>query len=253
MFAGNYDAESFDQPTLSLPGDENALIDAVAAVNRRTVVVLDTGGPVLMPWLHRVAGVIEAWYPGEQDGTAAAAILFGDVDPSGRLPITFPASQAGSPVGTPPQWPGVDLASTYSEGLEVGYRYNHATGTAPLFPFGFGLAYTRFSLHDLTVERSAHGITVTLAVTDTGRRSGVAVPEVYLTQPPAAGEPPAQLVGFTTVALSPGATRTVTIPVPSSAFTAYMGGSWTTVPGTYTVSVGQSSASLPLSATVAAP
>ena len=253
VFAGDYDSESFDQPTLSLPGDENALIDAVAAANPRTVVVLDTGGPVLMPWLHRVAGVIEDWFPGEQDGAAITAILFGDVDPSGRLPITFPASQAGSSIDSPSQWPGVGLTATYSEGLEVGYRYDHATGTTPLFPFGYGLAYTRFSLRHLSVQRTARGITVTVTVSNTGRRAGSAVPEVYVTQPPAAGEPPAQLAGFTTVALGPGRTRTVHIAVANSAFTAFLGGSWTTVPGAYRVSVGQSSSNLPLSATVTLP
>jgi beta-glucosidase len=204
-----------------------------------------------MPWLHQVAGVIEAWYPGEQDGASIAALLFGDVDPSGRLPVTFPTGQAGSPIDTPSQWPGVGLTSTYSEGLEVGYRYDHATGTVPLFPFGFGLSYTRFSLGHLALQRSDGGVVVRLSVTDTGRRAGVAVPEVYLTQPPAAGEPPAQLAGFATVGLAPGQRRTVSIHVPSSAFTAFVGGTWTTVPGTYTVSVGQSSASLPLSATLA--
>ena len=118
-----------------------------------TVVVLNTGGPVLMPWLARVQGVMEAWYPGEQDGASIAALLYGDVDPSGRLPVTFPASNAATGVDTAAQWPGVDLTSTYSEGLEVGYRYDHAAGVEPLFPFGYGLAYTRFALARLTLMR----------------------------------------------------------------------------------------------------
>ncbi len=247
VFAGDFNAESFDRPSLSLPGDENALIEAVAAANPRTVVVLDTGGPVLMPWLHRVAGVIEAWYPGEQDGTAIAALLFGDVDPSGRLPVTFPKDQAASPINSAAQWPGVGLTSTYSEGLDIGYRYDHATGTAPLFPFGFGLAYTRFTLGHLGAHRTTGGVTLTVTVTNTGHRAGTAVPQAYLTQPAAAGEPPAQLVAFSAVALDPGRSRTVELHVPRSAFAAYLGGAWTTVPGTYTLSVGQSSADLPLS------
>jgi beta-glucosidase len=141
VFAGDFNSEAFDRPSLNLPGDENALISAVAAANPRTVVVLDTGGPVLMPWLAQVKGVVEAWYPGEQDGFAIAALLYGDVDPSGRLPVTFPATDALTAVATPAQWPGVDLTASYSEGLDVGYRFYHATGIRPLFPFGFGLSF----------------------------------------------------------------------------------------------------------------
>lgn len=253
VFAADFNAEAFDRPSLSLPGDENALIDAVSAANPRTVVVLNTGGPVLMPWLHQVAAVMEAWYPGEQDGAATAALLFGDVDPSGRLPVTFPQSQRASAISSVDQWPGVDLTATYSEGLEVGYRYNQATGVKPLFPFGFGLAYTHFALARLQARSSSAGVNLTASVTNEGDRAGTAVPQAYLTQPPSAGEPPDQLAAFATVALAPGQTRTVTLTVPSSAFRAYLGNSWTTVPGTYTLSVGQSSSDLPLSVAVAAP
>ena len=154
VFAGDFNSEAYDRPSLALPGDEDALISAVAAVNPHTVVVLNTGGPVLMPWIGNVAGVVEDWYPGEVDGSAIAAVLFGDVDPSGRLPVTFPVSQAQSPINTLAQWPGINLTSDFSEGLEVGYRYYHATGISPLFPFGFGLSYTHFSIGDLRVSRS---------------------------------------------------------------------------------------------------
>ena len=253
VFAGDFNSEAFDRPSLNLPGDENALISAVAAANPRTVVVLDTGGPVLMPWLGGVKGVVEAWYPGEQDGAAIAALLYGDVDPSGRLPVTFPASDTLTAVATPSQWPGVDLTSSYSEGLEVGYRYDHATGTQPLFPFGFGLSYTRFSLDRLTVARSATGTALRVRVSNTGARSGIAVPQAYLTFPAAAGEPPAQLEAFAPVDLGPGQSRVVTLSVPASALRVYLGGAWTTVPGTYTFSVGQSSADLPLTASVDVP
>ncbi len=253
VFAADYNAEAFDRPSLSLPGDENALIEAVAAANPRTVVVLNTGGPVLMPWLRQVAAVMEAWYPGEQDGAAVAALLFGDADPSGRLPVTFPVSQQASAISSVDQWPGVGLTATYSEGLEVGYRYNQATGVKPLFPFGFGLAYTHFALGGLQARSSPAGVTLSFSVTNQGDRAGTAVPETYLTQPPAAGEPPNQLAAFSTVTLAPGRTRTVTLTVPSSAFRAYLGDSWTTVPGTYTLSVGQSSSNLPLSVAVPAP
>ncbi|MGO8872730.1 MAG: glycoside hydrolase family 3 protein [Acidimicrobiales bacterium] len=253
VFAGDFTAEAFDRPSLSLPGDEDELISAVAAANPRTVVVLNTGGPVLMPWLDRVSAVVEAWYPGEEDGNAIAAVLFGDVDPSGHLPVTFPASAAGSGIDTLSQWPGVDLSSTFSEGLDVGYRYGHATGVAPLFPFGFGLSYTGFSLGALHATRTGGAVIVRVRVTDTGTRSGTAVPQVYLTFPPAADEPPAQLVAFAPVALGAGRSRLITLTVPDSMLRSYLGGAWTTVPGDYTVSVGQSSADLPLSTTVPVP
>ncbi len=253
VFAGDYNAEAFDRPSLALPSDENALIAAVAAANPRTVVVLNTGGPVLMPWLPKVAGVVEAWYPGEEDGASISALLFGDVDPSGRLPVTFPTSDAATAVSSPSQWPGVNLTATYSEGLDIGYRYNHATGVQPLFPFGFGLAYTTFALSGLTATTSAAGVTLSFVVSDTGTNPGVAVPQAYITMPSAAGQPPSQLAAFTTVDLTPGQSTTVDLTVPSSAFQSYVGSSWTTVPGTYTLSVGQSSADLPLSVPVQVP
>ncbi|MGH9078913.1 MAG: glycoside hydrolase family 3 C-terminal domain-containing protein, partial [Acidimicrobiales bacterium] len=253
VFAGDISSEAFDRPSLSLPGDEDALIAAVAAANPHTVVVLNTGGPVLMPWLGQVAGVIEDWYPGEQDGAAVAALLFGDADPGGRLPVTFPTSDATAAVNTAAQWPGLGLTSDYSEGLDVGYRYDHATGTQPLFPFGYGLSYTRFTLGKLGVRRSASGYTLTVRLTNRGGVAGTDVPQAYLTYPAAAGEPPAQLVAFAPVTLAPGESRTVTLSVPSSAFEAYLNGAWSIPPGTYVLSVGESSADLPLTVPVAAP
>ncbi|MGD0393939.1 MAG: glycoside hydrolase family 3 C-terminal domain-containing protein, partial [Acidimicrobiales bacterium] len=223
VFAADYESEDFDRPTLSLPGDENQLIAAVAAANPHTVVVLNTGGPVLMPWLSRVAGVIEAWYPGEEDGAAIAALLYGDVDPSGRLPVTFPASEDQTGIETPAQWPGVGLQSDYTEGLDVGYRYDHALGIRPLFPFGFGLAYTTFTLDGLGVTPSASGVTVSVHVTDTGDRAGTDVPQAYLTYPAGAGEPPAQLVAFQPVTLAPHGSTTVSLFVPWTSFRAFIG------------------------------
>ncbi len=253
VFAGDYSSEAFDRPSLSLPGDENDLISAVAAANPHTVVVLNTGGPALMPWLGHVAGVVEDWYPGEQDGAAIAALLFGDADPSGRLPVTFPTSDAATAVDTPAQWPGTDLTADHSEDLDVGYRYDHATGVRPLFPFGYGLSYTRFALGGLGVRPGTSGYTVSVRVSNRGRRAGTDVPQAYLTFPPAAGEPPAQLVAFAPVKLDPGQSRTVTMTVPSTAFESYVGGAWSTVPGTYTVSVGESSDDLALRASVGPP
>jgi len=245
VFASDYSSETFDRPSLSLPGDQNALISAVAAANPNTVVVLNTGGPVLMPWLRSVASVIEAWYPGEQDGAAIAAVLCGDVNPSGHLPVTFPASQGQSAVSTLAQWPGAGLTSQYSEGLDVGYRYNHATGIKPLFPFGFGLSYTTFTVGDATSAPSGQGSTVSVVLTNTGSRAGTDVVQAYLTFPAGAGEPPGQLVAFAPVTLAAGASKTVTLRIPETAFQSYQGSAWTTVPGVYTVAVGDSSSSPP--------
>ena len=245
VFAADYTAETFDRPNLVLPGDENDLISAVAAANPHTVVVLNTDGPVVMPWLDRVGAVVEAWYPGEEDGAAIAAVLTGAVDPSGHLPVTFPTSLAKSAISKPSQWPGTDLTSTYSEGLLVGYRYDHATRTTPLFPFGFGLSYTSFSYHHLTVSPTATGWTLSVRMKNTGRRSGTDVVQAYLTFPRAAHEPPGQLAAFAPVTLAAGASKTVTLSVPASQLATYQGAGWTTVPGTYTVGVGDSSASQP--------
>ncbi len=252
VFAADYSAETFDRPNLSLPGDQDALIAAVAAANPHTVVVLNTGGPVAMPWLSAVGAVVEAWYPGEQDGAAIAAVLAGDVNPSGHLPVTFPTSMAKSAVPTKAQWPGVGLVSTYSEGLQVGYRYNHATGVRPLFPFGFGLSYTTFSYRHATVVRSGDNYSVSAVVTNTGRVVGSDVAQVYVTFPKAAGEPPGQLAAFTTVTLAPGVSQTVTMTVPGTQLATFQPGGWTTVPGNYRFAVGDNSASQPTGASVQA-
>ncbi len=248
VFAAAPSTEGADRPSLALPGDQNALIDAVAAANPRTVVVLNTGGAVLMPWLDRVAAVVEAWYPGEEDGAAIAAVLYGAVDPAGRLPVTFPAAAGGTGITSRAQWPGNGLTSTYTEDLQMGYRFVNATGTRPLFPFGYGLSYTRFALRSITVGRQPDGaVTVHCTVTDTGPLAGGDVVQAYLTFPAAAGEPPRQLVAFAPVTLTPGASTGVTLHVPARAFESYLHGRWTTVGGTYTLGVGDSSASLALS------
>jgi beta-glucosidase len=245
VFAADYSAETFDRPNLVLPGDENDLISAVAAANPHTVVVLNTDGPVVMPWLRRVGAVIEDWYPGEEDGAAIAAVLTGAVDPSGHLPVTFPTSLAKSAISKPSQWPGIDLTSDYSEGLLVGYRYDHATRTTPLFPFGFGLSYTTFSYHHLTVARTATGWSLSVRMRNTGRRSGTDVVQAYLTFPRAAHEPPGQLAAFSPVTLAAGGSETVTLSVPAARLATYQAAGWTTVPGTYTIGVGDDSASQP--------
>ncbi len=253
VFANDVSSEGFDRPSLSLPGLQDALIAAVGAANPRTVVVLSTGGPVLMPWHASVASILETWYAGEQFGPATAAVLFGTVDPAGHLPVTFPASASQEAVNSPSQFPGVNGVSTYSEGLDIGYRFVQAHGLTPLFPFGFGLSYTTFALHGLHIRRVGAKERVTITVTNTGARAGSAVPQVYVGFPPTAGEPPAQLAGFTRVTLAPGASSTVSMTVGGRSFQIYRNGSWETPSGTFRIAVGQSSADLGLAAEVPAP
>ena len=267
VYAGYTEAEGTDQANLGFnqavacslacaygpdPGTDQ-LIAAVAAANPHTVVVLNTGGPVLMPWLASVAGVVEAWYPGEADGAAAAAVLFGDVDPGGKLPITFPRSTADLPTRTPSQYPGVGGTATYSEGLEVGYRWYQAKGITPLFPFGFGLSYTTFSVSGLRVTGAGASVTVVATVTNTGRRAGTDVVQVYVADPAATGEPPRQLRGYQRVALAPGKSATVSLVLSPQAFATWdtTRQAWIVAPGCYGVAVGDSSVNLPLRATVA--
>jgi beta-glucosidase len=192
VFVGDEESEGVDRPNLELTGFQDQLIEAVAQANPDTIVVLNTGAPVLMPWLSQVKGVIEAWYSGEEDGNAIAPVLFGEVDPSGKLPITFPSSETDVPANTPQQYPGVDGVAVYSEGLEVGYRYDDANNLTPLFPFGYGLSYTSFAFSHLTVS----GSQVTAEVTNTGDRAGTEVAQLYIGDPASAGEPPRQLKGF---------------------------------------------------------
>jgi beta-glucosidase len=253
VFASVKTAEGSDRPTLALPGDENALIAAVAAVNPRTVVVLNTGGAVTMPWLSQVAAVLEAWYPGEGDGPATAAVLFGTVDPAGRLPITFPAYTGQTTIDSANAYPGVDATVEYSEDLDIGYRYVEAHHLEPLFPFGYGLSYTSFSLKNLSLTRAKGSVEVTVQVTNTGRRSGTDVVECYLRYPAAADEPPEQLRAFSTTTLEPGESRVVRLSLDRSAFTAYLNGRFRTVSGNYEVALGTSSANLVLKAVTSAP
>jgi beta-glucosidase len=244
VFAADYNSEGFDRPTLALPGDEDALIEAVSAVNPRTVVVLDTGGPVLMPWLSRVAAVLEAWYPGEEDGRAIAAVLTGVVDPSGRLPMTFPLTDAQAPISSASSWPGVDATVDFGN-AGIGYRYYEQEGLTPLFPFGFGLSYTSFELSSPRLTRTASGWQVAVRVEDSGGRAGTEVVQVYAGFPAAAAEA-RHLVGFRTVTLQPGRSTTVAVRVPASELQCFVGGRFTTLPGIYTLYVGQSSVDLPL-------
>jgi beta-glucosidase len=262
VVASNYLTEGADLQCLSLEcpdahGDQDSLIRRVAAANPRTVVVLETGGPVLTPWRGQVKGILEAWYPGEQGGAAIAGALFGDVNPSGHLPISFPATEAQTPTaGDPTAYPGL-LDETYKEGVLVGYRWYDARGVQPAFPFGFGLSYTSFSYHGLSVVPGPAGsrlATVGVAVTNTGSRAGTAVPQLYLGMPslPGVEQPPSQLKGFEKVALAPGQTARISFAIDARALSYWdaTANDWRTAPGCYAVKVGGSSRSLRLGATL---
>ena len=245
VFAYDQEREGQDRPGLELPAGQDQLIEAVAQANPHTIVVLDTGGPVLMPWLDEVAAVTEAWYPGERDGDAIAAILFGDAEPGGRLPETFPSSDAAVPVATPDQWPGANDAqdASFSEGLDVGYRWYDKNKVAPLFPFGYGLSYTTFSYSHLHVHRTGSRFAVSFTVKNVGARAGSDVPQLYVDDPAAAGEPPKQLKGYQRVFLRPGRSVLVTLALNARSFSQWnsTSRSWAVTPGLYRILVGASS------------
>ena len=226
----------------------------MAAANPHTVVVLNTGSAVTMPWLSPVAGVLEAWYPGQQDGNAIAALLFGSADPSGHLTVTFPASLSQVPAATAAQWTGTGGTVQYSEGIDVGYRWYNTKALTPLFPFGYGLSYTSFSFSNLKISALPKGgaASVSATVTDTGSRAGADVAQLYVSDPAAAGEPPRQLEGFARVSLQPGASQTVTFPLTQRNLSYWSSSStWAAATGNYGIAVGDSDTNLPLTGTLA--
>ncbi|MGW2837958.1 glycoside hydrolase family 3 C-terminal domain-containing protein [Streptomyces sp. NPDC001493] len=241
-------AESMDRSTLSLAADQDELIAAVAAANPRTVVVLNTSGAVLMPWLPEVPAVIANWYGGQEQGNAVGAMLFGDAEPGGRLPETFPATETQGPAKRPVEFPGDGKQVYYDEGLAVGYRWYTQSGEQPLFPFGHGLSYTTFALSELKVQRAGSGHRATVRVRNTGSRAGSEVVQLYVTFPAAAGEPPSQLKAFAKVTVEPGRSAVVTLDVPREALAVWRSveDGWTLLPGSYEFAVGRSSAELPL-------
>jgi beta-glucosidase len=255
VFANLGESEGSDLGSIDLGTTQDNLITSVAAANPNTIVVLNTGSAVTMPWLSSVKGVLEAWYPGQGDGTAIASVLFGSTDPSGHLTVTFPASLSQVPASTTAQWPGTGGNVQYSEGIDVGYRWYDSKSLTPLFPFGYGLSYTSFSFSNLSVGPLTAGgaATVTATVTNTGSRSGADVAQLYVTDPSASGQPPLQLEGFQRVSLAAGASATVTFPLTQQNLQYWNSSSsaWATSTGNYTVSVGDSSASLPLAGTLA--
>jgi len=271
VFAYVWESEGFDLKTLDLPEEQNKLIEAVAAANPRTIAVLETGSPATMPWVDKVAGVIEAWYPGIRGAEALANIVLGKVNPSAKLAITFPKSDADLPhpklVLPPPEsepkfpGPGEDFSSFmnmmakglpafqiyYDEKLKVGYKWYDAEKKPVLFPFGFGLSYTTFAYSAISVS-GEDVATVSFTVKNTGSRQGTEIAEVYSSLPEGAGEPPKRLIGWSRIELAPGESKQVSIPVSRDRLSIYDEASdnWKVVPGAYTVMVGGSSQDLPL-------
>jgi beta-glucosidase len=198
-----------------------------------------------MPWIGRVAAAVEAWYPGQANGDAIARVLFGDVNPSGKLPVTFPRNDAQTPVAAPRRWPGIDGTAHYDEGLRVGYRWYDARRKRPPFPFGHGLSYTRFRYGALHVRRADAGRAwqVRLRVTNAGERTGAEVVQLYVGFPAPAGEPPRQLKGFRKLALRPGRSAMVTLPLTQRDLASWSTARnrWTTHRGRYRVMAGSSS------------
>ncbi len=242
------ESEATDRLSLNLPSAQDELISAVAAANPHTVVVINAGAPVAMPWLPTVAGVVDAWYPGQTNGTSLASVLFGQTDPGGHLPVTFPASLSQVPASTTAQFPGNGTTVQYSEGIDVGYRWYDAKDITPLFPFGFGLSYTQFAFSHLSVSPGlvdgTKDVRVSAVVTNTGKRAGSEVAQLYLADPSASGEPPRQLAGFQRVSLAPGASARVSFAVTPQAMSWWddTANGWTQTAGTYQVYVGDSSA-----------
>jgi beta-glucosidase len=271
VFAVQHASEGMDLENISLPGNQDALIEAVAAANPHTIVVLETGGAVLMPWIDKIDAVFETWYPGIRGSQAIANLLFGEVNPSGKLPLTFPRNEADLPhpihVGPPPvdsEHPVPKLAGApgmvgmmmgigpffdvhYDEGLKVGYKWYDAEKKPVLFPFGFGLSYTTYAYSGLTVQ-PGDSTDVAFTVKNTGKYAGSEIAQVYASLPDSAGEPPKRLVGWVRVDLRPGESKQLSVPVSRDRLTIYdeASESWKLVPGNYVLRVGSSSRDLPL-------
>jgi len=236
--------------------NQDGLISTVAAAQKKTVVVLETGAPVLTPWRDQVPAIVEAWYPGQDGGTALARVLFGDVDPGGRLPATFPQDPSQLPTaGSQQQYPGVGEEETYSEGVFVGYKWYDAHGLAPAFPFGYGLSYTSFRYGPLQVRPASatnQVATATIDVTNAGSRNGIAVPQLYISKPAtgALPQPVRRLVGYNSVTVRAGHTVRVSFPLNDRSFATWTDTGWQVLAGCYRLSAGASSRELPSSATI---
>jgi len=267
-------SEGRDSATLSLPGNQDELIAAVAAANPNTIVVLETGGPVSMPWINNVGAVLAAWFPGISGAPAIANILFGSVNPSAKLPVTLARSEKDLPH---PEIAGMALTAQpapaggargagggggrgglppfdipYTEGLRVGYKWFEAENKQPMFAFGFGLSYTTYAYSGLKSSVSGKEVTVTFSVKNAGKRAGAEIAQVYVSLPASAGEPPKRLVAWERVELAAGETKTVSLkldPLFLSVFNVDKD-AWELVPGDYKVFVGGSSQDTPLTQSV---
>jgi beta-glucosidase len=272
VFAYQWQSEGMDLPSLSLPDAQDELISRVAEANSRTIVVLETGTAIKMPWLDKVQGVLEAWYAGSSGHKALANVLTGEVNPSAKLAMTFPASEVDLPRPTiaplPPRDKGQGTGAvngethvsskysvTYSEGAKVGYKWYRAEHKPVLFPFGFGLSYTTFSYSGLKVEQAKGQATVNLSVRNTGKRSGAEIAQVYVALPETAGESFRRLVGWQRVDLKSGEEKTVSIAIDPQMLSIYdeQKSGWTQLPGSYRVFAGSSEASTPLEGTLRIP
>jgi beta-glucosidase len=257
-------------PRINADNNGDALVSGVAAANPHTIVVLETGSAVLMPWLGQVNGVLEAWYPGVEGGNAISALLFGDANPSGKLPVTFPNVVADLPTaGSNSLFPGILAGGgifrasgdtsirqvNYSEGLKMGYRWYNAQGIAPLFPFGYGLSYTTFTEHLASVTADGNGgADAAVQVANTGSRAGSQVVEIYVQDPASAGEPSSQLEGYTRVQLAAGASQTVDVHLGPWAFAHWViGTGWQVDGGPYAIQLGTDATTVVDSATITLP
>lgn len=264
VFVHQWISEGMDLKSLSLPDNQNALIEQVVAANPKTIVVIESGTAITMPWVNKVPSIVEAWYAGNKGADAVANILFGDVNPSAKLPMTFPKSEADLPHPTvaapPPGSKGDDnqkdpgnahatFSVDYTEGVQVGYKWYDAQHKPVLFPFGHGLSYTTYAYSDLKVNPGQQ-TTVTFTLKNAGSRAGDEIAEVYAGLPEAAQEPPKRLVGWSKVHLEPGESKEVTVTVPQKYLSIFDEGTnaWKLLPGSYTFLVGGSSQELPLKA-----
>jgi beta-glucosidase len=265
VFALQHTHEGGDLETLALPDGQDALVQSVAAANSHTIVVIENGDPILMPWAKNVNAIVEAWYPGIRGGEALANLLFGKTNFSGKLAVSFPASDSDlphalvpAPAGKKPGpidgllGPKPPFPAAYDEGLKVGYKWFDAENKKPAFPFGFGLSYTSFAYSNLKATGGA-SVEISFSVRNTGKRAGKEVAQVYLSLPASANEPPKRLIGWEKVELKPGESKTVTLKIDPLYLSIFDAASdhWTILPGDYKVMAGPSSATLPLTATVA--
>src|SRR3984885_2531323 len=268
VFVYQWESEGMDLNSLSLPENQDDLIAKVAAANPHTVVVIESGGPVTMPWADRVSGILEAWYAGSRGADAVANILFGDENPTAKLPLTFPKSEADLPHPTivkPPKvtteadhqgWKRIAAGLpafqvTYDEGVKIGYKWYDAENKPVLFPFGYGLSYTTYAYSNLKVTAGKNP-RVSFTVTNTGDRAGAEIAEVYASLPAAAAEPPKRLVGWSKVKLKPGESKEIAVEVDPKYLSLFNveQNVWQLIPGDYGFMVGGSSQNLPLKQSV---